>query len=136
MEEAVDEDGVPAVPRVELGIAQPLEEPLGLLQTELRGGAQAEQPVPGEGPPPGEDLVEVDVAHPGLPGQVRLGHAAAVVEVHQGLRAVLAGEGRLVRCEIGVQVRRAHQLRPQGPRGVRFHLQFPPLYFQFEIGYT
>lgn len=66
-------DGVPLILGIQLGLSADPEQRLGLLQCGLQAEAQADQPVPGGSPPPGEDLVQIDLAHAGAFGQGGLG---------------------------------------------------------------
>ena len=129
MNHAVADDGVPLQLGIDGGVAHPLQQLLDRLQTGVHTDTQAQQPVPGGLAPPGEDLMEVDLAHSRPPGQLRLGQAASLIELRQKRGYVRIREMGFVLCDILVQVGLAHQLLAQIVGGFLPHILSTSLYF-------
>lgn len=110
MDEAVDNNGVPLVGGVELGVDSLLQKPLGLVQGGLQADAQAQKPVPGGGPPPEEDLVDIDLAHPRLLGQSGLGNGFVPIQISRQFNDRPVQKEILVGLDIGADVGLTHQL--------------------------
>lgn len=121
------DDGVPLPLGIDGGIAHLFQQLLDLLQPGLHADAQTQQPVPGGLAPSGKDLVEVDLAHPGPPGQLRLGQTAGLIESCQKPGYVCVRKIRLVLCDVLIQVGLAHQLLIQIAGGFLPHTLSSPL---------
>ena len=66
----MDDPGVPPIPGAQRRIAAAAQQLLRILQLRLQGDAEAENSVPGRNPFPGADLIEIDFADAGGPGDV------------------------------------------------------------------
>ena len=73
-----------------------LQKLLALLQCGAKAKAQAQQSAAGGIAPPGEDLVQIDLAHPGQAGQHRFGHLPLLHKLFQQLTHTLPREVILI----------------------------------------
>ena len=111
--DAVENDCVPPVLEVELRVPALLEQLLRFLQRGAESEAKAQQTVPRRIPPPGKDLMQIDLADAGALGKRGFGNVSLP---EQAIQQIADGAGVEIILIFGqklIEIGRFHQLLPE-----------------------